>query len=549
MTRLREYSLATLGFTALTVALTYPQIRRMASHVGVHYDALFSIWRLSWVAHQLPRDPWHLFDANIFYPAPNALAYSDAMLFQSLVAAPFLWAGVSPVLVYNGLVLLSFITAGVATYAWLTGVGLSRAGAIVGALAFAFQPYRFAHFPQIELLWTCWMPLAFLALHRVFETRRVRDGVWLGLAVTLQAWSCLYYAVFLVTGLAIVSVVFLIWTRPSGWRKLVLPAIAAVAIAAALCAPYALPYLKNQQARERRNTELANWSASPANYFSTTYESWLYRHPPRAVGPFEGVLFPGFLTMTLAAIGALRSGDRRTLAYAVMAVVAVDLSLGVNGVLYEPLSRVFALYAGLRVPARLFVLVSAALAFLAAQGVLVIVRRLDGVARVLVPAALAAIVLLETASMPLPLNPVPERPRLYRWLAYQPRGAVFEWPAPKTYALGLTRVPDYMYFSIEHWQPLAVGYSGGYARETLLLLERVASFPSPESLQALQRHQVRYLILHSEPDPAGYVDVAKALSNRPEVRFVFADRTLREEHAVYYVVPLPPGSVALSDRD
>ena len=117
--------------------------------------------------------------------------------------------------------------------------------------------------------------------------------------------------------------------------------------------------------------------------------------------------------------------------------------------------------------------------------------------------------------------------------------AVFEWPAPKTYALGLTRVPDYMYFSIDHWQPLAVGYSGGYARETLMLLERVAEFPSPESLQALQRHQVRYLILHSEPDPAGYVDVVNALSNRPEVRFAFYERTVREEHAVYNVVPLP----------
>jgi hypothetical protein len=250
------------------------------------------------------------------------------------------------------------------------------------------------------------------------------------------------------------------------------------------------------------------------------------------------VLFPGFLTVALAAIGALRSGDPRSLAYAVLAVVGVDLSFGVNGVLYGPLSKVFVLYAGLRVPARLFVLVSTALAFLAAQGALVVLRR-HGTKRAAAATALGALVLLETASMPLPLKPVPEKPRLYRWLANQPRGAVFEWPAPKTYALGLTRVPDYMYFSIDHWQPLAVGYSGGYARETLMLLERVAEFPSPESLQALQRHQVRYLILHSEPDPAGYVDVVNALSNRPEVRFAFYERTVREEHAVYNVVPLP----------
>ena len=43
-------------------------------------DPLLSTWRLSWFAHQLPRDPAHLFDGNIFYPAKNTLAFSDAML-------------------------------------------------------------------------------------------------------------------------------------------------------------------------------------------------------------------------------------------------------------------------------------------------------------------------------------------------------------------------------------------------------------------------------------------------------------------------------------
>jgi hypothetical protein len=56
-------------------------------------DPLFSIWRLSWVAHQLPRDPLHLFDANIFFPELRTLAYSDAMLVPALLAAPFIWLG------------------------------------------------------------------------------------------------------------------------------------------------------------------------------------------------------------------------------------------------------------------------------------------------------------------------------------------------------------------------------------------------------------------------------------------------------------------------
>ena len=60
----RESTVAVLGFAAATLVLTYPQAFTLATHVGPHYDSLFSIWRLSWIAHQLPRQPFDLFNAN-----------------------------------------------------------------------------------------------------------------------------------------------------------------------------------------------------------------------------------------------------------------------------------------------------------------------------------------------------------------------------------------------------------------------------------------------------------------------------------------------------
>ena len=49
---------------------------------GVHDDGdpLMVTWVLAWVAHQLPRAPAHLFDANIFYPERNTLAFSETLL-------------------------------------------------------------------------------------------------------------------------------------------------------------------------------------------------------------------------------------------------------------------------------------------------------------------------------------------------------------------------------------------------------------------------------------------------------------------------------------
>ena len=48
--------------------------RLPGTHLPGHSDALFSIWRLSWIAHAMARDPSHLFDANIFYPHTRTLA-------------------------------------------------------------------------------------------------------------------------------------------------------------------------------------------------------------------------------------------------------------------------------------------------------------------------------------------------------------------------------------------------------------------------------------------------------------------------------------------
>ena len=54
-------------------------------------DAQLNTFVIAWNAHILPRDPLHLFDANIFYPEKRTLAYSETMAVQSAMAAPVFW--------------------------------------------------------------------------------------------------------------------------------------------------------------------------------------------------------------------------------------------------------------------------------------------------------------------------------------------------------------------------------------------------------------------------------------------------------------------------
>jgi hypothetical protein len=113
MSTKRFVVLALFIFTVLTAVMTYPQVLHMQTGVHDDGDPLMVTWVLAWVAHQLPRAPAHLFDANIFYPERNTLAYSETLLVPGAVAAPLHWLGVHPILIYNLVFLSGFALSGV----------------------------------------------------------------------------------------------------------------------------------------------------------------------------------------------------------------------------------------------------------------------------------------------------------------------------------------------------------------------------------------------------------------------------------------------------
>jgi hypothetical protein len=324
--RSRDVLLAGAALTLLTAAATWPQVRLLATHVGRHYDSLFSVWRMAWIAHQLVTDPGHLFDANIFHPEPNTLAYSDAVLLPALFGAPLVWIGVPPLVTYNLLILLSFVAAGLGMYVLafeLTGSGLA---AFLAGVAFAFQPYRFAHLPHLELLWTCWIPLSLWALHRLLSAPTWSNGFLLGLFASCQVLTSIYYGVFLATAVATVGAVLLVTERHRHQWRFWMPLMGMVLPLILLVVPYAMPYRHSAAALgERDAADVARWSPTFWNYLEPQDGHWLY---PRLgdIDVFEGVLFPGAALVGLAIVGGWRGWRTRrwiVAAYAVLLVVAV----------------------------------------------------------------------------------------------------------------------------------------------------------------------------------------------------------------------------------
>ena len=182
----RGFLRAAVILAVLTVVLTWPQAGWPGTRVADHRDAFFSMWRLAWVAHALETNPRHLYDSNIYYPEPNTFTLSDATLLQGIIAAPFLWLGVSPAWIYNLLLLGGITASGLAMFVLVRYLTRDEHAAVVAGAVYTLLPYRVEHFVHFEMQWTMFIPLAFWAVHRAFDEPSWRFGVLVGVFVWLQ---------------------------------------------------------------------------------------------------------------------------------------------------------------------------------------------------------------------------------------------------------------------------------------------------------------------------------------------------------------------------
>ena len=482
----------------LAVAFTWPLGNFQALQLPEHDDALFSVWRLAWIAHQLVTDPSHLFDANIFWPEANTLAFSDAMLLLGVLGAPMIWAGMHPVAVHNVLLIGSFVCAGYATMRLLRYLKVDVPAQLVGGVIFAFAPYRVAHLGHLELLWTAFIPLALLCLYRALESPTLTRGVALGVTVALQGLCSVYYLVFLAIWL-VPALLLARWHVTFTWsRRHVVSALGAVAAAAVMLGSYVYAY---SHARDdvgpRPAVEIRRYSAVPADYLNVPAANRVYKtHAEES--PDERSLFVGTLALALAAVSLLfRRTVRVAASLVILGLIAADLSLGVNGVSYTVVRSLAPPLDSFRALARfgVFVLLSVAvLAGLAVDHIRAAITR--PAARHAVVGIVLAGMLVEYWSAPVVVSQPPlEAPAVHEWLATQSRTIVLELPTPTPDSLWKYET-TYQFLSIYHWQPLVNGYSGYAPRSYVRMLEAVDDFPSETALNFLSAQHVGVILLH-----------------------------------------------------
>ncbi len=534
----------------LAVALTWPMAARLGSAGRVDSgDGRHGVWNVSWVAHALTTSPSRLYDANIFHPHDNALAFSEANLVAGVLAVPaWLITGGNPYAAYNSVVIIAFAMAALAAYFLARTVGASRFGAAIAALIYGYSPYMLAHIPHIQLLMTFGPALSLAMMHRFVSTPTTGRAVALGLTLSVTGLACAYYGIFsgLVVSLGILwfAGVDGHWRQWQYWARAALGAL----IVLVVILPFFLPYVSVREAGFERSLDEARlFSTIGRAYLASAVHVHAWMLP--LLGSWREVLFPGFQAIVLAIVAIVITARHRTHVrvrvvgyYVVMMVFAFWISLGPDAGLYTLLYNTLPAFSFLRAPARMGVMVTLGVALLAALALTwwrparVGNRRVAAVVIVL-------IAVVESWAGPLQLQTAAPVNKVYRHLAILPEAPVAEFPfyqGPDE----RHRQTEYMLMSTFHWQPLVNGYSDHFPADFLTAKPALNTFPSQEAITVLQDLGVRWVVVHFNRYPADYARTLRPLMRTmgTQLRVVIDDT----EVGLYEVIfPMRPAALRL----
>lgn len=513
-------------FLVATLVMVHGTPGRLTSRLpGDHGDAVEVLWILRWGGHAFIHQPLHLFDANIFWPLKDTLAFAEPLLSIAPFYALFFGITGNWVLSWNllwiGLILLNQC----ATYSltrWLTG---RTDAAIFSGLAVGFSAFVLGQsgHPQLQVIG--FVPLGLLLLFKLMEEPRLLTAAALGLTTLAILLGSLYIAAaYAMAVFIILAGQFVLERGRIGWamlRGLVLAGIISL-----LAWPEVVAFHEVSQQIGKRPL-VPEWGLRPRDLVRAAPGSYLYKGLARNTDPgaYERHMFPGFVTVALAVVGVLvllfewrrtRGRTRTTkptivpqrLRFVVLLITAgvVIGVLAVGALARGPWTPWRGVYryvgplSGIRVPARLAYVSILAGAVLAGVGLAGILRRLAKPALATVLTAIVSLAVMAELAAPIQTTSVPHDPAIlavYQALSHDPAGVVVELPVylPEPYTWAYGEAPRMLWSTID-FHPRVNGYGGYVPDKWYQSLVALQTIPAPGGIAQLRDLKVRYIILH-----------------------------------------------------
>jgi hypothetical protein len=359
-----EVGLSAIAYLLLLAAMSWPLLLHPATAGPVDRpDGRLNAWILAWDVDALVHEPARLFQAPIFHPLPDTLAFSENLLLLAVLAAPARFAG-GPVFAYNFALVLCLIVSGLGAQLLVRRVSGDRLAAWVAGGCFAAGAYRWTRLAHLHAQATLLLPMALLALDQFWERRTWRRGLLVGLVVALQGLASIYLGAVTAAAVAVAIAVSLFGgLRPADLLRLA----AGFLLGGLVLLPALRPYLRMRafEGQEFTLETVAVYATSLASYAASGTRLW-GPVTERQLDPEQvrDVLFPGLTVIVLGLLG-LAVAPRRFRAVALAASgVAVVVSLGPETAFYRILHEHVLLLHGVRALGRFAVVPLLALAVL-----------------------------------------------------------------------------------------------------------------------------------------------------------------------------------------
>ncbi len=218
---LRTHLLALLGYTVLTLLLTWPVAAKLFTEIPGGGDAWHNLWNLWWVKQALATGQFNFYHTDLLYfPEGVNLYFHTLALTAGIMSLPLQLVGFNLLASYNLVMLSSFVLAGYGTFLlchyliadcglriadlddvsegrrqWAVGSNNPKSKiqnpksaqsairnplwpAFIGGIVFAFAPYHFAHmFGHLNLTMVQWIPFYVLLLLKALDARSPKSKV------------------------------------------------------------------------------------------------------------------------------------------------------------------------------------------------------------------------------------------------------------------------------------------------------------------------------------------------------------------------------------
>lgn len=306
-------ALVFLVFCGLTALLTWPYVNYLRDVVVDEGDPYLVSWIMWWDYHQTFTHPFQLFQANIFYPYPYTLAFSEHVYGISLLFFPLYALGLRPLTVHAVALFVGYALCGYGAFRLARTLTGCLTVAWVAGICFAFAPFRLDQMSQLPYLFTVWIPLSLEALILFVRHTSWKRAAWFGFTFFMLGLSSLTWFIFSLVPMMLAVVVLLtryrLWRSREFWWR----AFCSVAVAGVALLPFTIPYylVARIYGFTRSIQEVKENSARPIHWLCFHPRSKLWNRIGPTITPNARFgLFPGLLPLVFSAAAlVLRSKD------------------------------------------------------------------------------------------------------------------------------------------------------------------------------------------------------------------------------------------------